>query len=56
MLCENIFCIYWSNKKCSLNHISLDIQGRCENCIYINIDEDTLKNQRKELLNIYKKT
>ncbi len=53
MLCENIFCIYWSNKKCLLDEVSLNVQGNCESCIYINIDETTLKNQRKKLLKKY---
>lgn len=46
MLCENIFCIYWKDRNCSLSEISLDIQGNCEKCIYIDIDENILENQR----------
>lgn len=50
MLCENIFCIYWSNKECSLNEIFLDIQGNCQSCIYVNVDESVLEKQREKLL------
>lgn len=55
MFCENIFCIYWADKKCTLNNISLDIQGKCEDCIYINIDEKVLRKQRDKLMKTYEK-
>lgn len=35
MFCENEFCIYQENRQCILDKISLDIQGRCKECIYI---------------------
>ena len=50
MNCENIFCIYWSEKGCILKNIELDMQGRCISCIYINISEDVLQKTRKEQL------
>ena len=53
MLCENVFCIYWNDKNCSLSEISLDIQGNCEKCIYIDIEETVLENQRRKNLNKY---
>ena len=40
MRCENNFCIYWKDKSCILDEISLDIQGQCEDCIYIDLDEN----------------
>ncbi|MBQ1991314.1 MAG: hypothetical protein II233_00865 [Clostridia bacterium] len=49
MRCENIFCIYCLRKECTLNEISLDIQGNCENCIYVDIDENILEEQKKEV-------
>ena len=55
MRCENIFCIYFSNKKCILDEISLDIQGTCENCIYVDIDEEVLEKKRILILE-YKKS
>ena len=50
MLCENLFCIYWEAEKCILDEISLDIQGNCESCIYVDIDPNLLQKERKKLL------
>lgn len=43
VLCENEFCVYEEDGKCTLDEITLDISGACSDCIYINIDEQTLK-------------
>jgi len=48
--CENKFCIYWAKDECSLDEISLDICGCCENCIYPHIDDEILEPFRKQLL------
>lgn len=53
MKCNNYFCIYWSNNRCILDKVSLDIMGICEECTYVNIDESILKNQREKLLDEY---
>ena len=45
--CENIFCIYWDSDKCLLDSVKHDIQGRCDSCIYIDINERKLKKFRK---------
>jgi len=50
MHCGNNFCVYWDNKKCILNEVSLDISGQCEDCILIDIEEDLLKQKRQEIL------
>lgn len=50
MLCENIFCIYWEKHHCCLEEISLDVRGSCNECIYINVDEDKLKEHRQAIL------
>lgn len=50
MLCENCFCIYWSESGCILDDIDLDIQGKCNCCIYVDINEDTLKELRETQL------
>lgn len=47
MRCENIFCIYWVAHSCRLDEISLDVQGNCENCVYIDIDESILYTERR---------
>lgn len=49
MLCENIFCIYWTENGCCLDEITLDIQGCCENSVYVEIEEDALEAKRKHL-------
>ena len=51
MRCENNFCVYWKESNCILNEISLDIQGQCEDCIYIDLDENFLESKRNEKLN-----
>ena len=50
MNCENEFCIYNQKEKCTLSKISLDFQGRCNECIYVNIEETQLKKIKKEQL------
>lgn len=50
MFCENYFCIYNKKEKCILKEVSLDFQGRCNECIYINIEETQLKKIKKEQL------
>lgn len=51
MNCENNFCIYWEDGNCELDEISLDIQGRCMECIYVDIDEEVLSENRKKIKN-----
>lgn len=50
LFCENEFCIYQKQNKCVLKSVQLDIQGNCENCLYINIEEDTLTHLKEKLL------
>ena len=50
MNCENKFCIYWEDDYCTLNEISLDILGTCTSCIYVDIDDKTLKEEREKAL------
>ncbi len=50
MKCQNSFCIYWSDNACSLHEISLDINGHCEACINVEVDENVLNASRKDLL------
>ena len=48
--CENEFCIYQKQGKCILRSVQLDIQGNCIDCIYIKVDDDTLKNLKENQL------
>lgn len=50
MQCENTFCIYWEEKSCILDEVTLDVMGCCQNCIYVDIDEKILQAARKKLL------
>jgi len=48
--CENRFCIYFKKGECSLKEITLDIQGICTECIYVDIPEETLDERRLNIL------
>lgn len=48
--CENEFCIYQKQGTCILESVQLDIQGNCVDCIYINVEKDTLNNLKEKLL------
>ncbi len=48
--CENEFCIYQKHGNCILHRVKLDIQGNCLDCIYVNIEEETLNNMKEKLL------
>ena len=48
--CENEFCIYQKQGSCVLKSVQLDIRGSCLDCIYINIEEDMLNNQKEKIL------
>lgn len=55
LTCENIFCIYWADNACTLDTVLLNIQGNCEQCIYVSVVEAQLKKLRKEILLHFKK-
>ena len=48
MDCENEFCIYQKDDKCTLDKISLDFQGICNECIYVNLDDALLKELKEK--------
>lgn len=53
MKCENEFCVYQENSECILKEISLDIMGQCMDCIYVNIDEQTISNAKQKFRDKY---
>ena len=53
MNCENIYCIYCKNNKCTIKDVSLDIQGICQDCIYVTIDSEVLQKYKDEQLKLY---
>ncbi len=51
MDCDNVFCIYCEKGKCVLEKISLDIQGNCQDCVYVEIENSLLEFLKKEQRN-----
>ena len=56
MKCENVFCIYFKGDSCSLESVSMDIQGMCKECEYVSIDEKDLIVLRENRLKKYNLT
>ena len=50
MTCENYLCIYQQKNKCTLDKIELDIQGSCQECVYISPSNDVLDREKKKIL------
>lgn len=48
MQCENQFCLYWAAEGCALEEISLDVQGCCRQCIYLNLPPLFLERERQK--------
>lgn len=48
--CENEFCVYQKEGTCVLGKVQLDIQGNCTDCVYVNIEKDTLKKLKEKFL------
>lgn len=53
--CENCFCIYWKADACTFDEISLDVQGSCRDCIYVDLPEEQLQRARAALLERYER-
>jgi hypothetical protein len=53
MQCENVFCAYWQNYICRLEQITLDIQGKCRECVYVEPDAKLLNRERNKILKRY---
>lgn len=56
MLCENCFCIYWEEGRCVLERITINIQGHCQECIYLSVPEKDLKKAREKILKRYERS
>ena len=50
VMCENQFCVYWSENTCTLRKISLDAVGACTDCIHVEVPKGLLAQKRQELL------
>ena len=54
MKCQNRFCIYQKDDICTLDEeAELDINGMCINCIYPDIPEKMLNQEKEKLLKLY---
>jgi len=53
--CENLYCVYWTESGCMLDEISLDLQGRCYECIYVSVTEEVMAKGRKKVLEHFEK-
>ena len=51
--CENIFCIFQTNGKCTREQAEIDRFGMCMKCIHPNIDEEILDESKAKLLKKY---
>ena len=51
--CDNEFCIYQAQGGCILEQVQLDIQGNCTNCMYIRVEDETLRELKQKLLRDY---
>ena len=51
--CENVFCVYRNEGVCDLDDISLDIQGKCTEWVYLDIALEKPEEYRKELRRKY---
>ncbi len=43
-----MFCIYEREGECLLDIIDLDMQGGCNECVYVDIDKDYLEKIKKQ--------
>ena len=50
MVCANYLCIYCENNECTLNQISIDAHGHCEECIQIDINDEQLATIKRETI------
>ena len=54
MKCANSFCIYQFKGNCVLDKVDINSLGMCAECIYPEIDENTLLQAKSKLLRNYK--
>ncbi len=50
MRCENYLCIYEQQGICELVEVELDVQGKCKDCVYIDIEQPLLTQLKKRIL------
>lgn len=50
MICENEICIFNKEGKCTLDTISLDAIGLCEDCVIVELDEALIEKEKERQL------
>lgn len=55
MECENVFCVYWQEDKCSLRAISVDVLGHCRECVLVDLEDNLLAARRQEMRDAFEK-
>ena len=53
MKCENSYCVYQKQGKCTLDQIQINISGMCSECIYVDLEDSVLDKAKDKLLNSY---
>ena len=47
-ICEDYFCVYYKDERCTLDYISLNHNGMCTNSVHVYLDNDDLKEIRRQ--------
>ena len=55
MRCENYFCIYQDNYKCTAEDVEIDVNGQCAISIRSTILESELRALKRKLIKRYEK-
>ena len=53
MKCDNSYCLYQRQGKCTLKQIQIDISGTCSERQYVDLDDSFLDKAKDELLRSY---
>jgi len=56
MNCENTYCIYESDCRCTLDSISIDSTGQCSECVLISVSSDELEILKHRQLKYYEES
>ena len=51
MNCANEYCLYNKGCKCTLESISIDSLGHCDDCIIVELDENIVEAEKERQLN-----
>ena len=49
-ICEDYFCVYYKEERCTLDYISLNHNGMCTNSVHVYLNNDELEEMRRQQL------